>query len=87
MRSGSAGAHHVAEVQGIVYVYLGDDPGDAAPPRVAELDEPGWIYEQDYMRDLPCAACSHPQAHDLLLLLHQLLLRLRRRLLLHRLKV
>jgi hypothetical protein len=54
----------VAEVQGIVYVYLGDDPGDAAPPRVAELDEPGWIYEQDYMRDLPCAACSHPQAHD-----------------------
>ena len=82
----------MAEVQGIVYVYLGDDPGDAAPPRVAELDEPGWIYEQDYMRDLPCAACSHPQAHDLLhqrlhLLLHQLLLRLRRLLLLHRLKV
>lgn len=41
--------------QGIVYVFLGDPAlaSSVEAPRVPELDKPQWIYEQDYMRDLP----------------------------------
>eukprot|EP00966_Prymnesium_polylepis_P021496 494564-Prymnesium_polylepis.1 len=45
----------VVEVQGIVWVFLGD-PATASSvevPRVPELDRDDWIYEQDYQRDLP----------------------------------
>jgi phenylpropionate dioxygenase-like ring-hydroxylating dioxygenase large terminal subunit len=48
-------AYPVAESQGIVYVFIGE-AGRAQSvevPRVPELDREGWIYEQDYMRDLP----------------------------------
>ena len=50
-----ATAHPVSVAQGIVYVWLGDaaaaDPSEVL--RVPELDREDWIYEQDYMRDLP----------------------------------
>jgi len=41
--------------QGIVFVFLGDvkKAQEIAPPSVPELEQEGWIYEQDYMRDLP----------------------------------
>ena len=49
-----AHAYPVACSQGIVHVFLGDgDHASAAVPRVPELDQNGWIYEQDYRRDLP----------------------------------
>ena len=38
--------------RGVAFVRaLAADP--TAVPRVPELDRDGWIYEQDYMRDLP----------------------------------
>ena len=50
-----ASSYAVTEKQGIVYVFLGDkkDASSVPVPAVPELDEDGWIYEQDYMRDLP----------------------------------
>ena len=41
--------------QGIVYIFMGDKArASAVPvPTVPELDDPTWLYEQDYMRDLP----------------------------------
>ena len=50
-----AASYPVAEVQGIVHVFLGDPAlaSSVQVPRVPELDLEGWIYEQDYMRDLP----------------------------------
>ena len=51
----NAKSYPVEESQGILYVFLGD--AGLAPkvpvPRVEELYREGWIYEQDYMRDLP----------------------------------
>ena len=46
----------IQEAQGIVFVYLGANASRAEKlplPLVPELDQEGWIYEQDYMRDLP----------------------------------
>lgn len=50
-----ASSYAVTEKQGIVYVFLGDkkDASSVPVPAVPELDEEDWIYEQDYMRDLP----------------------------------
>ena len=50
-----AARHPVTESQGIVYVWLGDrdKAASTAVPRVPELDDESWMYEQDYMRDLP----------------------------------
>lgn len=50
-----AKSYPVSESQGIVYVFIGEvGKAPSVPvPRVPELDEEGWIYEQDYMRDLP----------------------------------
>ena len=51
-----ARAYPVEESQGILYVFLGSSDqllSAGPPPRVPELDQEGWVYEQDYMRDLP----------------------------------
>merc|ERR1719231_589057 len=49
-----ARAYSVEERQGIVFVWLGEDAADPATvPIVPEFEQPGWIYEQDYVRDLP----------------------------------
>ena len=49
-----ARAYPVEERQGIVFVWLGEDAADPATvPIVPEFEQPGWIYEQDYVRDLP----------------------------------
>ena len=49
-----ARTHAVAERQGIVFVWLraGAAPS-SEPPVVPNFEEAGWIYEQDYARDLP----------------------------------
>ncbi len=50
-----ARAYPCSVSQGIVYVFIGDAAlaESVEVPRVPELDREGWIYEQDYMRDLP----------------------------------
>ena len=50
-----ASAYPVAESQDIIYVFIGDQTRaeSVEVPRVPELDQDDWVYEQDYLRDLP----------------------------------